>query len=122
MSALYQLATPLPETERNTRLYRGELIVFRGFDAMVQLTDQLRAHCIRYFGSDPTQVHHTMSSSEIEQANEALRTVIRKDSDVDLAWRQVLSAIHTDLDETYGDSMVIRVQPPRSGARGNKAR
>ncbi len=120
MSALYQLATPLPETERNTRLYRGELIVFRGFDAMVQLTDQLRAHCIRYFGSDPTQVHHTMSSSEIEQANEALRTVIRKDSDVDLAWRQVLSAIHTDLDETYGDSMVIRVQPPRSGAQGER--
>lgn len=120
MTALYQLATPLPEAERNARLYQGDLIVFRGFDAMVQLTDQLRAHCIQYFGSDPTQAHQTMSSSAIEQANEALRAALRKDSDVDVAWRQVLAAIHTDLDETYGDSMVIRIQPPRSGAQGEQ--
>jgi len=32
----------------------------------------------------------------------------------------VLSAIHTDLDETYGDGVVIRVQPPCSGAKGER--
>ncbi len=120
MAALYHLATPLPEAERNARLYRGELIVFRGFDAMAQLTDRLRAYCIRYFGNDPTGAHLSMSSIEIEHAVEALRAAIRKDSDVDLAWRQVLSAINTDLDETYGDGAVIRVQPPQSGAQGER--
>lgn len=122
MTALYQLATPLPEAERNARLYRGELIVFRGFDAMTQFTDRLRAHCIRQLGDDPTRVHQSMSSIEIEQANEALRAAIRKDSDVNLAWRQVLSAINSDLDATYGDSIVIRVQPPRSGAQGERTK
>lgn len=122
MTAFYQLAHPLSEAERNARLYRGELIVFRGFDSMVQFTDRLRAHCTRQLGNDPTRVHQAMSSIEIEQANEALRTAIRKDSDVDLSWRQVLSSINTDLDETYGDSVVIRIQPPRSGTQGERTK
>ena len=120
MTALYQLATPLAEAERNARIYRGELIVFRGFDAMARLTDQLRAHCISHLGSDPTCAHQSMSSIEIEQATEALRAAIRKDSDVSLAWCQVLSAIHTDLDNTYSDGVVLRVQPPCSVAKGER--
>ncbi len=122
MTALYQLATPVPEAERNARLYRGELIVFRGLDAMAQLTDTLCGHCISHLGNNPTSAHQSMSSIEIEQAAESLRTAIRQDSDVDIAWRQVLSAINTDLDETYGDGIVLRVQPPQSGARGERTK
>ncbi|MDL0432652.1 hypothetical protein QPM17_16040 [Marinobacter sp. TBZ242] len=120
MTAFYQLATPLPETERNARIYRGELIVFRGFDAMAELTDLLRGHCVSHLGNDPTSAHQSMSSSEIEQAAETLRAAIRKDNQLDPAWRQVLSAISTDLDETYGDGAVIRIQPPCSGAHGER--
>lgn len=120
MTALYQLATAVPEAERNARIYRGELIVFRGFDAMTQLTDRLRAHCIHHLGNDPTCAHQSMSAIEIEHAAEAVRTAVREDSEVDLAWRQMLSAIHTDLDETYGDGAVIRIQPPSSGAQGER--
>ncbi|MDF0752420.1 hypothetical protein NLU14_19500 [Marinobacter sp. 71-i] len=120
MTALYELATPLPEAERNARLYRGELIIFRGFDSVAQLTDQLRAHCTSHLGNDPTCAHQSMSSTEIEQAAEALRAAVRKDSDAALTWRQVLSAINTDLDETYGDGIVTRVQPPSSGVQGGR--
>ncbi|WP_297794942.1 phytanoyl-CoA dioxygenase family protein [uncultured Marinobacter sp.] len=120
MTVLYQLATPLPEAERNARLYRGELIVFRSFDAMAQLTDKLRAHCFSHLGNDPTRAHQSMSPIKIEHASEALRTAVRNDSDVDLAWRQVLSELHTDLDDTYGDGTFIRVQPPRSGEEGER--
>ncbi|PXX91622.1 hypothetical protein DIT71_07000 [Marinobacter vulgaris] len=120
MTALYQLATPLPEAERNSRIYQGELIVFRGFDAMGQLTDRLRAYCVDYFGDDPTRAHQSMSSPEIDRAAENLHAAIRKDDDVHLAWRQVLAAIDTDLNETYGDGVVIRVQPPRSGSEGER--
>lgn len=120
MTALYQLATPLPEAERNARLYRGELIVFRGFDAMARLTERLRAHCVSHFGNDPTSAHQSMSPPDIEQAAEALRTAVRKDSDVALAWCEVLSAIDTTLEDTYGDGVVLRVQPPRKGAQGTR--
>ncbi len=122
MTVIYQLATPLPEAERNARLYRGELIVFRGFDAMAQLTDRLRAHCISHLGNDPTGAHLSMSSNEVEHAAESLRAAIRQDSNVDVAWRQVLSAINTNLDETYGDSVVLRVQPPQSGRQGERTK
>ncbi len=120
MTAFYHLATPLPESERNARIYRGELIVFRGFDAMAQLTEQLRAHCVSHLGKDPTSAHQSMSPLEIEQAAERLRAGVRKDSDVAVAWCEVLSAIGTSLDNTYGDGVVLRVQPPRTGAQGTR--
>lgn len=120
MTALYQLETPLPEAERNARLYRGELIVFRGFEAMAQFTDRLRALCISHLGDDPTGIHQSMSSMELEQTAESLRAAVRNDSDVVHAWRQVLSAINTDLDETYGDGVVLRIQPPKSGQQGKR--
>ncbi|MEQ9547409.1 MAG: hypothetical protein RIK85_15510 [Marinobacter sp.] len=122
MTALYQLAHPLPEAERNARIYRGELIVFRDVEAVTQLTDRLRAHCTRQLGDDPTRVHQSMSSLEIEQANEALRMALRNDAKLAQAWRHVLSAIHSDLGDTYGDSPVIRVQPPESGAQGERTK
>lgn len=78
MTALYQLATAVPEAERNARIYRGELIVFRGFDAMAQLTDRLRAHCIHHLCNDPTCAHQSMSAIEIEHAAEAVRTAVRE--------------------------------------------
>lgn len=120
MTVLYQLATPLPEAERNARIYRGELIIFRDFDAMVQLTDLLRAHCIDYLGNHPASASQSMLSSEIEQAAESLRAAIRKDNKLDLAWRGVMSAINTDLDETYGDGAVVRIQPPCAAAKGER--
>ncbi|MCG2581903.1 MAG: hypothetical protein KA296_13610 [Marinobacter sp.] len=122
MTVLFQLATPLPEAERNARLYRGELIVFRGFDAMAQLTDKLRAHCISHLGNEPTVANQSMSSIDIEHAAESLRAAIRQDSDVAVAWRQVLFAINTNLDETYGDGVVLRVQPPQSGIQGERTK
>lgn len=120
MTALYHLATPLPEAERNARIYRGELIVFRGLKAMAKLTDRLRAHCVSHLGNDPSRAHQTMPSVEFEKAAEALHSAIRKDSDLNVAWCQVLASINTDLDETYGDGAVVRVQPPSSGAQGQR--
>lgn len=122
MTALLHLATPLPEAERNARIYKGDLIVFRNFSAMAQLTGELRTHCISHLGEDPVSAHESMSATEIEQAAEALHTAIRKDNYVNMVWRQVLAEIDTNLDETYGDGAVIRVQPPSSVAQGKRIR
>lgn len=120
MTALYYMATPLPEPERNARIYRGELVVFRGLETMAQLTDRLRAHCVSHLGDDPSSAHQTLRPADFEKAAAALHTAVRKDSELNLAWREVLSALNTDLDETYGDGVVVRVQPPSAGAQGQR--
>ncbi|MFN2362026.1 MAG: hypothetical protein ABR522_13245 [Marinobacter sp.] len=120
MTALYHLATPVPEAERNARIYQGDLIVFRGFDAVIELTDRLRTHCINHLGKDPASAHNSMSPAGIDQAAEALRASVKSDRQVDLAWRRVLSAIDTALDKTYGDSIFVRVQPPGPDTQGGR--
>lgn len=120
MTAIYHLTAPLTESELCTRIYRGELLVFRGFQAMARLTERLRSHCIQHLGNDPCQSHSSMSRDEIEQVVDELRDLLKRDVEVAADWRQVMLDLGVQLETTFGDGIVIRVQPPTNAHSGRR--
>lgn len=120
MPALIHTAKPMPEGERNARVYAGDIIVFRGHPRVVEFVNVLRARCVSSLGDHPEQAHTRQSSAETESLFERLHAQIRDDESINDAWRAALEAIGVDLAATYGDGVVVRGQAPnieRSGSR-----
>lgn len=120
MTAIHHLTAPLTESELCTRIYRGELLVFREFQAMARLTERLRSCCDQYLGKDPYQAHRSMSYDAIEQAVDELGVLLKKDVEVAADWRQVMLDVGVHLESTFGDGIVIRVQPPANAHSGRR--
>jgi hypothetical protein len=110
MSALHHVTAPMPEPERNERVYTGEILVFRGFQAVTDLVQLLRAHCRALLGSDPETAHHRMAEDELNEAASALRNTVRQDSEVAKRLNTAFEAVGVDLHATFGDGLKQRVQ------------
>ena len=119
MTAIHHVTAPVPEGERNARVYAGEIIVFRGFDAVMQLVETLRAHCRAHLGDDPERAHERMAEPALIEAAETLRKAVLRDSGVAGRLRDAFEAIGADAGQTYCDAIKQRVQMAnsRSGRR-----
>lgn len=62
MASFLLTSSPLPEEAHNQRIYQGDLIVFRGFAAVTDLVDGLRAICRQHLGAGPETEHGCRSS------------------------------------------------------------
>lgn len=119
MSAIHLTASALTERERNDRLYAGEIIIFRGFDAVAALADRLAACCRSHLGGEPEMVHQRLAEDGVNEAAGALQHEVRKDAEIAQMVNDALAAVGVDFDRTFGDGLKQRVQmaSSRSGAR-----
>lgn len=119
MASFFLTSRPLPEQARNERIYRGDLVVFRGFQAVAGLVDALRAVCQQYLGAAPESVHERLSEAAVNEAAHALREAAATDDTVAALLRTALQDVGVSIDETYSDGLELRVQiaSSRSGAR-----
>lgn len=120
MPAIMHVTKPLSETERNARIYGGDILIFRDFPRVAECLDALRARCLAYLGDDPVQVHTYQSDAAIEQRLDELRAALRRDDGVHHAWRVALAELGVDMDATYGDGVVVRGQPPGAQQAGSR--
>lgn len=118
MSAIHHLARPIPEAERNARLYAGTILVFRGFPEVARLVDCLAAHCREHLGDDPESVHERMSEAAVNEAAEALRQAVLRDPVAGERLNAAFEAIGMDPDANYGDGLKQRVQMANSATGG----
>lgn len=117
MPAMVHLTTPLPEAERNVRIYAGDILVFHGFSEMRDLIAALRAHCVAHLGHKPEHAHEREPASTVNQATKALRQLVRKDAAVAQLFNTALAAVGVDRQATYGDGVVVRIQTPGNDAQ-----
>lgn len=119
MPAIHHLVEPLPEAERNARLYAGEILVFRGFAAVRALVERLAGHCRAHLGDDPESVHERCPEAEVNELAETLRRAVMDDPGTAEALNAALEAVGMDLERTFGDGLKQRVQmaDSRSGKR-----
>jgi len=110
MPAIHHVTEPMPEAERNARIYAGEILVFRGFDAVRGLVETLQAHCRQYLGDDPERVHTRLTEQQANEAAEALRQGVLADTGVAEQLNATLEAIGMDLARNFGDGLKQRVQ------------
>jgi hypothetical protein len=119
MPAIHHVTEPMPEAERNARVYAGEIVVFRGFAAVAALVEALQAHCREHLGTEPERVHTRCSEAEANEAAEALRQAVMADTKVAQRLHAALEAIGMDRGRNFGDGLKQRVQLAHStsGAR-----
>ena len=119
MASFFLTSSPLPEEVRNQRIYQGDLIIFRGFRAVGDLVDALRAICRQHLGADPQAVHERLPEAAVNDAAQALRDAVAADEAVTTLLRTALQDVGMGIDDTYGDGLELRVQSAssRSGAR-----
>lgn len=110
MPAIHHVTESLPEAERNARVYAGEILVFRGFDAVRRLVEALQAHSRQYLGDDPERVHTRWNEEDANEAAEALRKAILADTGVAEQLNAAFEAIGMDLGRNFGDGLKQRVQ------------
>src|SRR5690625_4299343 len=122
MAAIYHVSTPLAEKERSGRLYSGEILVFRGFDAVSQLVASLREQSRDFLGDDPEHLHEYMDPAGIKTAVEGFRSAVRKDERLTRELALAFQAVGVDPALNYGDALVPRVQTPLSGPGAQRTR
>lgn len=105
---------PMEEHHRNARLYAGEILVFQGFAAVLDLIELLHARCRHHLGVDPERVHERLNAAELATAAIELRRETGRDVEVRTAFANVLHAIGADCTHTCTDAMVARMQPPHA--------
>ncbi|MFV8834342.1 phytanoyl-CoA dioxygenase family protein [Aquisalimonas sp.] len=118
MASFFLTSDPLPEQARNERVYRGDLIVFRGSAAVADLVGALQAICRQHLGADPESVHERFPEAAVNAAAQALRDEIAADDTVTAMLRTALQAVGVRIDDTYGDGLELRVQSASSGSGG----
>lgn len=109
MPALFHVTAPLPEAERNARVYAGDIIVFRGFSAVADLVGRLREQCRAHLGADPERAHERMTAAGLERAAGALREAVQSDEVAAQQLNASFRAIGMELEATYGDGLKQRV-------------
>lgn len=110
MYSIAHYITPLPEDERNTRIYAGEIIVFQGFAPVARFIEALRSRSYDYLGDDPTRIHNRRTEDDIAYASSAFRRAVRSDSAIAAGFNAALAAVGVRLEDSYGDGVVVRVQ------------
>jgi len=118
MTAFTVVSDALSDSERNARLYAGEIIVFRQVPAVKTLLATLAEHVTAHYGADPTRVHTRWSVDGVHAEAEALRKAVAKDPAVKARVNEMFKAVGVELATTYGDGLKQRVQPPKQEAEG----
>ncbi|WP_290650566.1 hypothetical protein [Aquisalimonas sp.] len=122
MASVYFTAQALPEPERNQRVYAGDLLVFRGFQAVEELVKLLRDVCQEHLGADPEGVHRRLPEASLDDAAKRLRKAVAGDERITGQLKTALRAVGVELDVTYGDGLEQRIQMASSANRGHLVR
>lgn len=119
MTAFTLVSDAIPESERNARVYDGEIIVFRQIPAVRELVAALAEHVTGHYGEDPTRVHTRLNTDAVHDEAQNLRKLVAKDPGATQNIRAALEAVGVDAETTYDDGLEPRVQPPKTAAEGD---
>lgn len=115
MPAVTLVSGPLEETERNARVYRGDILVFRDVGAMAALTDRVADWLVERFEIDPENVHRRLPGSALATLADELRKDVARDPTARGLLREALEEVGVSTGANYRDALKLRVQPPRTG-------
>ena len=105
------------------RVYRGDLLVFRGLPAMVVLAARARAMAEAAFDPFPPPLAQDSFGPEDHLARAAaLRRSFMRDGEARAAFRAVLESIGLDPAATCADRLILRLQPSGDTHSGRRVR
>ena len=117
-----RLVDGAPPLDRE-RLYRGELLVFRGLPAMFELVARARAMAESAFAPcSPPLAQDALEPEDFLGRAAALRRSFMRDADARAAFRAVIEELGLDPASTYADRLILRLQPSGESYSGRRVR
>ena len=105
------------------RVYRGELLVFRGLPAMRALAARARAMAEAAFAPwPPPLAQDSLGPADFLARAAELRRSFMHDGEVRAAFRAVIEALGLDPASTYADRLILRLQPSGDAYSGRRVR
>ena len=105
------------------RVYRGDLLVFRGLPAMLGLVARARAMAEAAFAPHPPPLAQASFGPEDFLARAAaLRRSFMHDAEARAAFRAVIESLGLDAAATYADRLILRLQPSGDTHSGRRVR
>ncbi|MEJ2761187.1 MAG: hypothetical protein P8126_06505 [Gammaproteobacteria bacterium] len=113
---------PAPE-QLSAGLFAGELIIFRGVDAVRDLVSRGRTVVEEAFESDsPWLAEGRLPEAEFQDRVRRARKRVQNDAGSEDAWQQILATLGFPSEEMLRDRLRLRVVPSRSGIRSRTSR
>ena len=105
------------------RIFRGELLVFCQLPAMLSLVARGRALAAAAFAPHPPPTAQAALTPAVflDRAAELRRAVMR-DREASAALRALIAELGLDLDATYFDRLILRLQPSGTSHTGRRVR
>lgn len=113
MPGVTVISGPLEEAERNARIYRGDILIFRDVAAMTSLVERVADWLVERFEADPESVHRRLPASLLDAEAADLRKDVARDPTARTLLHRALEEVGVAADRTYRDGLKLRVQPPR---------
>ena len=105
------------------RVYRGELAVFRGLPAMLDLVARARAMAEAAFAPvSPPLAQDSFGPEDFLARAAALRRSFMHDADARRAFRGVIESLGLDPASAYADRLILRLQPSGDAYSGRRVR
>ena len=105
------------------RIYRGEILVFRGIPAMEALVAQARAMAREAFAPHaPSEAQQSLDPAQFRARAAALRRSFMHGPRVRASFRAVIEALGLDPTATFADRLILRLQPGGASHRGRRMR
>ena len=106
-----RLVDDRPPLDRG-RVYRGELVVFRGLPAMLALVARARAMAEDAFAPRlPPLAQDSLGPEDFLGRAAGLRRSFMRDGEARTAFRSVIESLGFDPVVTYADRLILRLQP-----------
>ena len=94
------------------RVYRGELVVFRGLPAMLGLVARARAMAEAAFAPhSPPRAQDALGPEDFLARAAGLRRSFMRDGEARAAFRAVIESLGLDPASTFADRLILRLQP-----------
>ena len=105
------------------RLYRGELLVFRGLPAMLRLVERAHAMAEAAFAPhSPPLAQNALDPEDFLARAVALRRSFMRDGEARAAFRAVIESLGLDPASTFADRLILRLQPSGDTHSGRRVR
>ena len=105
------------------RLYRGEILLFRGLPAMAALVARARAlACEAFAPHAPPEAQEWFDRAEFLARAAALRRSFMRNAEVRATYRSLIESLGLDLASTCADRLILRLQPSGDTHRGRRVR
>ena len=105
------------------RIYRGEILVFRGMSAMAALAAQARAMaCEAFAPHPPPEAQQSLDPERFRARAAALRRSFMRDAQVRASFRAVIESLGLDPASTCADRLILRLQPSGATHRNRRMR